>query len=134
MRHWHVHVLCKLALRSPIESANSEAICVPIKIKHVHSSMPYQQAIHPKYDRRGHESPSGYGPLSLYSTAKFLGSRPTRWDTNMLVSKNAKICVTPNANPQCEQVEYRWRWVPNANFSRWPCTFHVFCVDFICVG
>ena len=42
----------------------------------------------------------------------------------MLVSKNAKlcitpnanvkICVTPNANPQHEQVEYRWRWVPNA--------------------
>ena len=39
-------------------------------------------------------------------------------DTNMLVSKNAKICVTPNANakicvtpntnPQREHVEYRW--------------------------
>ena len=28
------------------------------------SSMPYQQVIHPKYDWRGHESPSGYGPLS----------------------------------------------------------------------
>ena len=22
---------------------------------------------------------------------------------------------------------------PNAKFARWPCTFHVFCVDFICV-
>ena len=41
----------------------------------------------------------------------------------MLVSKNAKICVTlntiakvcvtPNANPQRKQVEYSWRWVPN---------------------
>ena len=30
--------------------------------------------------------------------------------TNMLVSKNAKpkICVTPNANPQRESVEYRF--------------------------
>ena len=36
--------------------------------------------------------------------------------TNMLVSKKAKICVTPNANPQCESVEYRLRWVPNAKF------------------
>ena len=37
-------------------------------------------------------------------------------DTNILVSKNAKICGTPNANPQSEQVEYRWCWVPNAKF------------------
>ena len=36
-------------------------------------------------------------------------------DTNMLVSK---ICVTPNANPQCEQVEYRSRSVLNAKFTR----------------
>ena len=51
----------------------------------------------------------------------------------MLVSKNAKICVTPNAkpkscvipnaNPQCESVEYRLHWV-----SHWACTFHVICV------
>ena len=42
-------------------------------------------------------------------------------NTNMLVSKNAKIwvtpnanakiCVTPNANPQRKQVEYRSYWV-----------------------
>ena len=54
-------------------------------------------------------------------------------DTNMLVSKNAKICFSPNANPQRESVEYRLRWIPNANFLRWPCTFHV-CAHFICVG
>ena len=59
------------------------------------------------------------------------------WDKNMLVSKNAKICitpnaklkicvtpnaklkicVTPNANPERESVEYRI-------FLRWPCTFN----------
>ena len=38
--------------------------------------------------------------------------------TNMLKfalppTKNAKICVTPNTNPQRKQVEYWWRWVPN---------------------
>ena len=37
----------------------------PIKIKHVHSSIPYQQATYQKYDRRGQESPGGYGPLIL---------------------------------------------------------------------
>ena len=53
----------------------------------------------------------------------------------MLVSKNAKtpdakpkICVTPNAKPKRKSVEYRLRWVPNANFSSWPCTFYVFFV------
>ena len=38
------------------------AIVVPIQIKHVHSSVIYQQATYQKYDQRGHESPSGYGP------------------------------------------------------------------------
>ena len=38
------------------------AIVVPIQIKHVHSSLSYQQATHRKYDRRGQESPSGYCP------------------------------------------------------------------------
>ena len=65
-------------------------------------------------------------------------------DTDMLVSKNAKICVTPNAkpkicvtpnaNPQQESVEYRLCWV----FWQWglhgTCTFHVVCVNFISVG
>ena len=39
---------------------------------------------------------------------------------------NAKICITPNANPQREQVEYRSCWVPKTKFSRWPCTFLFF--------
>ena len=47
-------------------------------------------------------------------------------NTNMLVSKNAKICFTPNAKPQRKSVEYRLCWVPNAEFSCWPCTFHFF--------
>ena len=53
-------------------------------------------------------------------------------DTNMVVSKsvNANICITPNANPQCNQVEYRWRWVPNAKFSHWPFRFHVVFASF----
>ena len=38
-------------------------IIAPIHIKHIymHSSVSYQSAIYPKYDWRGHESPSGYG-------------------------------------------------------------------------
>ena len=38
-------------------------IVAPIHIKHVHSGVSYQWAIYQKYDQRGHESPSGYGPL-----------------------------------------------------------------------
>ena len=44
-------------------------------------------------------------------------------NTNMLVSENAKICITPNAKhkicvtpkakPLCEPMEYSLRWVPN---------------------
>ena len=65
-------------------------------------------------------------------------------NTNMLVSKNAKICVTPdtyfkicftpNAKPQRESVEYRLPWALNAKFLRWACTFHVVCVNFIHFG
>ena len=88
--------------------------------------------------------------LSEYSKAyiplrrKTLSLIISHGDTNMLVSKNAKICVTPNANakicitpkanPQREQVEYRLCWVPNAKFSHWPCTFNFFGVNFIRVG
>ena len=39
------------------------AIVAPIQIKHVHSSVSYQQAINPIYDRHVYELPSGYGPL-----------------------------------------------------------------------
>ena len=52
----------------------------------------------------------------------------------MLVSKNAKIYVTPNPKPEGKSMEYRLPWIPNANFTRWPCTFNFFGVDFIWVG
>ena len=99
------------------------------------------------------------GLLRLYSTTamqnywrwgqrKCLGEPPNAkfriGDTKMLVSKNAKICVTPNAKhkicvtpnakPQREPMQCRLRWVPIAKTSRWPCTFFFFCVDFIRVG
>ena len=55
---------------------------------------------------------------------------PNAKDTsNMLVS-----FALGDAKPQRESVEYRLRWVPNAKSLRWPCTFHVFCVDSISVG
>ena len=65
-------------------------------------------------------------------------------DTNMLVSKNAKICVTPsakpkicvtpNAKPQRQSLEYRLRWVPNPKCLSWPCTFHFVYHVFFHVG
>ena len=41
-----------------------------------------------------------------------------------------KFAFTSNAKPKCKSVEYRLRWVPNVNFSRWPCTFHYFFCRF----
>ena len=86
----------------------------------------------------------GHGLLSLYSTAtqnpshwgfglgNTSNARILRWVyQNVGISKacganaNPKICFSPNANRQREEVEYR---------SRWACIFHFFCVDFICVG
>ena len=54
----------------------------------------------------------------FHCDAKTLALGPQResfafLDTNRLVSKNAKIGVTPNTNPQREQVEYRLHWVPS---------------------
>ena len=46
---------------------NQLPILWAIQIKHVHSSVSYQQATHKKYDRHGHESPSGYGPFGTIS-------------------------------------------------------------------
>ena len=43
-------------------------IVSPIQIKHVHSSVSYQWAIYQEYNRRCHESPSGYGPLEAIIT------------------------------------------------------------------
>ena len=61
---------------------------------------------------------------------------PNAKSTNMLVSLalgDANFLRHLTQNPQRESVEYRLRWVPNANFLHWPCTFHVVCVSFICV-
>ena len=62
----------------------------------------------------------------------------------MLVSKNAKICLTPkakpkicispNANPQRESVEYRLHWVSWCWVIALGMYISRFCVDFICVG
>ena len=52
---------------------------------------------------------------------------PTCW--YILALPNAKICVTPDANPRCQSVEYRWRWV----FWHWPCIFHVYFMYILCI-
>ena len=53
--------------------------------------------------------------------------------TNMLVSfalGDANFSRYLTQNPQRESVEYRLHRVPNANFLRWPCTFHFFVCRF----
>ena len=67
------------------------------------------------------------GPLDAKCENFALGI-PTCWSLKMLKLRY------PHAKPQCEPMEYRWCWIPNAKFSRWPCTFYVNCAHFICVG
>ena len=59
---------------------------------------------------------------------------PTCWylKTRKHPTPNLKF-ASPNAKPKRKSVEYRLRCVPNAKFLRWACTFHVVCVNFICV-
>ena len=57
-----MYMLTESADRLPHDLPILWVIIAPIHIKHVYSSVSYQQAIDSKYDRRGHESPSGYGP------------------------------------------------------------------------
>ena len=47
----------------PIVALTVVPIVPPIEIKHVHSCVSYQRVTYQKYNRRGHESPSGYGAL-----------------------------------------------------------------------
>ena len=65
-----------------------------------------------------------------------IGVDPQHHSFALGISKNANICVTPNAKhklcvtlnakPQHQPMEYR--------FSHWPCKFHVVCAHFIFVG
>ena len=47
---------------------------------------------------------------------------------------NPIVCVTSDANPRRQSVEYRWRWAVWRSGWRWAFTFHVVYVNFICVG
>ena len=40
------------------------------------------------------------------------------------------FCVTPDANPRRQSVEYRSRWAFWRWGWRWPCTFHIFLCRF----
>ena len=40
---------------------------------------------------------------------------------------------SPTRFPRRQSVECRWRWAFWRWGWRWKCTFHIFCVDFICV-
>ena len=49
-------------------------------------------------------------------------------------TRNLKVAFVPTQNPNASQWNIGLRWVPGVGSLRWACTFHVFCVDFICVG
>ena len=61
--------------------------------------------------------------LSQYSTAT---QSHSRWVLLRHLTQKIVLLHYQTQNPQRESVEYRLRWVQNANFSHWPCTFHFF--------
>ena len=65
--------------------------------------------------------------LSLYSTAT---QKHLHWVLALAETPNAKFCIGNNNM----LVNAKFCVIPNANFSRWPCTFHFVCVDFIRVA
>ena len=80
-------------------------------------------------------SPNAKGSTSASPNSRI----PTCWyilalPPTPIPDANPKICVTPDANPRRQSVEYRWRWAFWRWGWRWACTFHVVYVNFICVG
>ena len=79
-------------------------------------------------------------PIFQCDANSCVGTLPIRtcWDLTIRNLRDPQTQIlkfaSPNAKPQCESVEYRLRWVPNAKFLRWACRFHVVCVNLICVG
>ena len=53
---------------------------------------------------------------------------PTRFTRRVLSD-----AFYPTRFTRRQSVEYRWRWAFWRWGWRWACTFHIFCVDFICV-
>ena len=77
-------------------------ILAPTQIKHVDSSVSYQQAFHPKYDRRGRELPRGYGPSD------------NNFPTAMLLTTLIYVHVIYNNNGQ-DAVILNKGWEPHVN-------------------
>ena len=82
---------------------------------------------------------SGVGVGQCPRCQNFAWEIPTCWyilalPPTPIPDANPKICVTPDANPRRQSVEYRWRWAFWRWGWRWACTFHVVYVNFICVG
>ena len=44
-----------------------------------------------------------------------------------------KFAFSPTQNPNASQWNIGCPWVPGIGSLRWACTFHIFCVDFICI-
>ena len=56
-------------------------------------------------------------------TPEFCMEIPTCWyilalPPTPITDASPNICVTPDANPRRQSVEYRWRWVPNTTLFR----------------
>ena len=84
-------------------------IVAPIHIKHVHSSMSYHQATYQKYDRRGHELPSGYGAKEEGGVYKGWNSQLAQWGAIIPTVQRAPghfeyIYIIMKTNDLCDMI------------------------------
>ena len=124
--------------------------CVGARVGHVHfmffvsTSFPLGSQCEPSFRWNMGLKPIFHCDTKSFALGTGFGLDPQRHtfalpnakDTNMLVSfalVDANFSRHLTQNPQRESVEYRLRWVPNAKSLHLPCTFHVVCVNFICV-
>ena len=82
---------------------------------------------------------SGVGVGQCPSRQNFAWEKPTCWyilalPPTPIPEANPKMCVTPDANPRHQSVEYRWHWAFWHWGWCWACTFYVVYVNFICIG
>ena len=85
------------------------------------------------YTRDGDNDFDGLDPQRKYLAFGI----PTSWYLKTLgdpTQAPGDPTLWTQCDPQCDSVEYRWNWVFWRWGWRWACTYHVVCVNFICVG
>ena len=75
-----------------------------------------------------------YTSMMVYKNAKICVTPDAKHKICVTANSKHKICVTANSKPRREPVVYRLCWVPKQNFRVGHVHFIFLAVHFICVG